>query len=47
VTGTVNYKPTANLKIQPEIRWDGTSVSGGFDGEDSRVIVGCGISYLF
>ena len=47
ITATFNYKPVPNVKIQPEIRYDATSEDDGFDGEDSRFIVGCGISYLF
>ena len=47
VTLTLNYKPLPNVKIQPEIRYDNTSYSGGFDGQDSRMIVGAGISYMF
>lgn len=47
LTLTLNYKPVPNIKIQPEIRYDNTSYSGGFDGQDSRFLVGAGISYLF
>jgi Putative beta-barrel porin-2, OmpL-like. bbp2 len=47
VTLTLNYKPVPNLKIQPEVRFDGTGVSGGFGSQTARVIVGCGASYLF
>jgi hypothetical protein len=47
LTLTLNYKPVPNIKIQPEIRYDHTSYSGGFDGEDDRFIVGAGVSYLF
>ena len=47
VTLTLNYKPLPNLKIQPEIRFDGTTVDNGFDGDKCRVIVGTGISYMF
>src|SRR5258705_7926346 len=46
-TLTLNWKPAPNIKIQPEIRWDHTSLAGGFDGQDSRVIFGAGVSYLF
>lgn len=46
-TLTLNYKPVANVKIQPEIRWDHTSYKGGFDGHESRFIVGAGVSYIF
>jgi hypothetical protein len=45
---TLNYKPMPNLKIQPEIRFDHTSWSGGFvSGKQNRAIFGAGISYLF
>lgn len=46
-TLTLNYKPVPSVKIQPEIRYDHTSYSGAFDGQDSRFLVGVGISYLF
>ncbi len=45
---TLNYRPTPNLKIQPEIRFDHTSWSGGFvPGKQFRAIYGAGVSYLF
>jgi Putative beta-barrel porin-2, OmpL-like. bbp2 len=47
ITLTLNYKPFPNVKIQPEVRYDHTSYSGGFDGKENRVLVGAGISYLF
>lgn len=47
ITLTLNYKPLPNVKIQPEIRYDHTSYSGGFDGVKDRFIVGVGVSYLF
>lgn len=47
LTLTFNYKPVPNIKIQPEIRYDRTSYSGGLDGEKDRVTVGAGVSYLF
>jgi hypothetical protein len=47
ITLTLNYKPVPNVKVQPEIRYDHTSYAGGFDGQDSRFLVGAGISYLF
>lgn len=46
-TLTLNFKPTPNLKIQPEIRYDTTSYSGGLDGETSRLIIGAGATYMF
>jgi putative OmpL-like beta-barrel porin-2 len=47
VTLTLNLKPTPTIKIQPEIRYDYTSFSGGLDGKKDRVIIGCGATYLF
>ncbi len=49
VTLTLNYKPVPSLKIQPEIRYDYTSYSAGLGvgGKKDRIIVGCGVSYLF
>lgn len=47
LTLTLNLKPTANLRIQPEIRYDYTSFTGGLDGHKQRITVGAGISYLF
>ncbi len=45
---TLNYTPLPNIKIQPEIRFDHTSWSGGFvPGKQNRVIFGAGASYLF
>jgi hypothetical protein len=47
ITLTLNYKPVPNVKIQPEVRYDHTSYEDGFDGQESRFMVGAGISYLF
>jgi len=47
LTLTLNYRPVPNIKIQPEVRFDHTSYKNGFDGQESRFIVGAGISYLF
>jgi hypothetical protein len=47
LTLTLNYSPVPGLRIQPEIRYDYTSYSGGFDGERDRFIIGAGVSYLF
>ena len=47
LTLTLNYKPVPNIKIQPEIRFDHTTYKNGFDGDESRFIIGMGISYLF
>ncbi len=47
LTLTFNWHPSARIKIQPELRYDYTSYSGGFDGHKSRVIAGVGVNYLF
>jgi hypothetical protein len=47
VTLTVNWKPSPNLKIQPEIRWNHSTVSDAFYGKSDQVIVGMGASYTF
>ena len=47
ITLTFNYKPLPSVKIQPEVRYDFTGFNNSFDGDDSRFIVGVGISYLF
>jgi hypothetical protein len=46
-TLTLNLKPTPNIIIQPEVRYDTTSYAGGFNGRDFQFILGCGASYLF
>lgn len=46
-TATLNLKPAPNLKIQPEIRYNHTSYTGGFNGMNHQFIIGCGASYLF
>src|SRR6185295_5620953 len=46
-TLTLNYRPVPNIKIQPEIRYDHTSLAGGFDGRRHRFVLGAGVSYLF
>lgn len=46
-TVTLNLKPAPNIKIQPEVRYDTTSYSGGLDGSENRLIIGCGVTYLF
>jgi hypothetical protein len=47
LTLTLNYKPVPRVKIQPEIRYDHTTLSNGFDGVKDRFILGAGVSYLF
>lgn len=46
-TLTLNLKPAPNLKIQPEVRYDTTSYTGGLNGSHDQFIIGCGASYLF
>jgi hypothetical protein len=49
ITLTLNYKPTPALKIQPEIQYDYTTYNGGLEpsGHKDRILVGCGVTYLF
>ncbi|HVY68278.1 MAG TPA: outer membrane beta-barrel protein [Verrucomicrobiae bacterium] len=47
LTLTLNWKPTPNTKIQPEIRYDHTSLKAGFDGVRDRIMIGTGVSYMF
>ena len=44
---TLNYKPVPSVKIQPEVRYDHTTVKNGFGTKADRVILGAGVSYLF
>ena len=44
---TLNWKPAPNIKIQPEVRFDHTSLKNGFGTKQDRVILGAGVSYLF
>jgi len=44
---TLNIRPTKNIKLQPEIRFDNTTYKDGFDGQENRFLVGMGASYLF
>ena len=44
---TVNFKPAPNVKIQPEVRFDHSSLKGAFGTHNDRVILGLGVSYLF
>jgi hypothetical protein len=46
-TLTFNWKPAPAIKIQPEVRYNHTSYSGGFNGKDHQFIIGAGASYLF
>lgn len=47
LTLTFNYKPIPSLKLQPEVRYDHTSLSDGFGSSDHRFLIGAGASYLF
>jgi hypothetical protein len=47
VTLTLDYKPVASLKVQPEIRWNHSDYSGALNGKRDQFIVGMGASYLF
>ncbi len=46
---TLNIRPTPNIKIQPELRYDHSSCDTGtaFGTKNDRVIAGAGVSYLF
>jgi len=44
---TLNWRPLPRIKIQPEIRYDHTSYTAGFDGKRDRVVFGAGATYLF
>jgi hypothetical protein len=47
ITLTLDYKATPNVKIQPEIRWNHSTVSAAFNGKSDQVIMGMGVSYIF
>jgi hypothetical protein len=47
LTLTLNYRPHPSFKIQPEIRYDKTTMNDGFDGAEDRIVAGVGASYLF
>lgn len=47
VAFTLNLRPTASIKIQPELRYDHTAYEGGFDGEEDRFVIGAGVTYSF
>ncbi|MCC6234481.1 MAG: outer membrane beta-barrel protein [Verrucomicrobiales bacterium] len=47
VTLTFTVKPTASIRIQPELRYDHTTYDGGFDGEEGRFTIGAGVTYSF
>ncbi|MSU62094.1 MAG: hypothetical protein EXS31_06820 [Pedosphaera sp.] len=47
VAFTLNIKPVPNIKIQPEVRYDHTSLAKGFGTKTDRVVLGIGVSYLF
>jgi len=47
LTFTVNWRPTPNIKIQPEVRFDHTTLNNGFGTQQDRFVIGAGVSYLF
>jgi len=47
VAFTLNLKPTPNIKIQPEVRFDHTTLNNGFGRQEDRVVLGIGATYLF
>jgi hypothetical protein len=48
ITLTLDYKPVASIKLQPEIRWNHSSYMSAFaPGKRDQVIIGMGASYLF
>ncbi len=47
LTLTLNLTPVPYIKIQPEIRYDYTIHSGGLNGKDYQLIIGCGATYMF
>jgi hypothetical protein len=46
-TLTLDYSPVPQFKLQPEIRWNDTSVHNGFGARRNQIILGMGASYLF
>jgi hypothetical protein len=47
VTLTLDYKPVATIKIQPEIRWNHSNTDLTFGLKKDQVIAGMGVSYIF
>lgn len=47
VTLTLNWKPVANVKIQPEVRWNHSTIDNALNGKSDQFIVGFGASYMF
>jgi len=47
VTLTLDYKPVATIKIQPEIRWNHSNNDLAFGIKKDQVIVGMGATYMF
>ncbi|MBI3414655.1 MAG: outer membrane beta-barrel protein [Verrucomicrobia bacterium] len=47
VAFTLNIKPMPSIKIQPEVRYDHSSLANGFGKEKDRVILGVGVIYMF
>jgi len=47
LTLTATWMPAPRIRIQPEIRYDMTDYTDGYDGQDTRFTIGAGVSYLF
>ncbi len=47
VAVTLNIKPVPYIKIQPEIRYDNSSLVNAYGTTASRFLIGAGVSYLF
>jgi hypothetical protein len=47
ITLTLDYKPVASIKLQPEIRWNHSSYTAAFGTKKDQVIVGMGATYIF
>jgi hypothetical protein len=47
VTLTLNWKPAGHVKIQPEVRWNHSTVSTALNGKSDQFIAGFGASYAF
>ena len=47
VTLTLNEKPTGNLRIAPEFRWDRSTLDNAFDGRRDQTTLGVGAAFAF
>jgi hypothetical protein len=47
VTLTLDYKPVASIKIQPEVRWNHSDYKAAFGVKKDQLIIGMGASYMF